>query len=133
LVVIVHVGLAVLTLTGVVAALITKMSVEAALLSLVMPMLPLFTRTWKESSSHRVYAEHSERLLHHIEALWPEATSGKLSDQRLNAEARAIQTELFRRRVAAPFVPTFYFEWRHRDHDKEMKKTANKLVRECKC
>lgn len=132
LVVIVGTALAVLLLIAVIIALVADLTVEGALLSLVMPMLPLFTRAWKECSLHWGFAEHSERLRGHIDALWLRAVNGALSTQRLNVEARAIQTELYRRRAAAPFVPTWYFQWRHKDHNAEMERTAEKLIEECR-
>lgn len=121
-------ALGVFLFAGSIFVLSYNMTVEVALLSVVVPMLPLFTRAWKECSSHRAYAQHSDDLREYIDELWPKAASGALSVQRLKNEARAIQTQLYLRRAAGPFVPTWYYKWRHKNYDDEMKAVAAKLV-----
>lgn len=117
---------------GVVTAVGFQMTTEAWLLSLVVPILPLFVRGWKECSAHKTFAEHSNNLRRYVDELWPDAINGGDSSQRLSSEARGIQTQLFRRRAAAPFVPTRYFKLRHDDHEHEMLQAAAKLVEEAK-
>ncbi len=110
-------------------SLLAGLSVEALLLTVLAPALPIVNWTLREFFRQRDTVETLVRLKAESEKLWKSALAG-MPVAEAGERSRELQDALFNHRVASPLVFDFLYRFRRNALEAQMNAGAVQLVRE---
>jgi hypothetical protein len=125
-----RVALLALTLGAVSYAMLRHLSVDAAVVQVLVPVIPVGVRLARKLVEHRTASQDSDRAKRDVDRLWGRVCSGEFTPQELDDESRALQEDLFDRRRRSPQVPDFLYKRKRRDFEDQMAAAAKDMVDE---
>lgn len=108
------------------------LTIEAAVVQVLMPAVPIGTRWARKLAEHRTSAEDSRRAKGEVERIWAKVSAGSLSRKELDDEAHVLQQDLFERRRRAPQVPELVYRFLRSDFEEQMAAAAREMVEEAR-
>jgi hypothetical protein len=115
-----------LALTGVILGL----PLDALLLTVGAPLIPILVWGIREFQRQREVADAGDRLKDQAGALWLRALHGKCADSECVSESRMFQTALYERRCSSPVIFNWIYKAMRDPLEQQMNAGAETLVAE---
>lgn len=123
--------IAAIFLVTVTIALIGHFRMDQWLLTVVLPLVPVFILGLRQFSEQKEAADRMDVLRHHAERIWRELLAGAPAES-ITQQSRELQDEIFDHRRRNPLI----FDWVYRllrDHQEElMNRAASDLIEEAR-
>lgn len=108
------------------------LTIDAAVVQVLMPAVPIGTRWARKLAEHKTAADDSERAKRDVERIWARVASGAFTTKELEDEAHVLQQDLFERRRRAPQVPNLLYNFLRGDFEEQMAAAARDMIREAR-
>lgn len=116
----------VITLLG----LVGGFTLDNFILAVITPLLPSVLLGARQYSKHRKASLLLDRLKVEVNNYWEKGLSGKLTLGELDVLSRNLQNEIYENRSKNPLIFDWIFKLLRRNHEDEMNKGADVLVKE---
>jgi hypothetical protein len=111
-------------------ALLRGNTVEQMILTVYVPLAPAVLWTLREILAQRDAIQADERDLAHVESLWSQAITGKLTETELLEQSLLVQDALFDARSRSPLVFNWVYRLLQKRQQEQMEHKARELVDE---
>lgn len=123
-------ALLVLAFGALLYAKIRGLPLDAAIVEVLMPVVPVGVRLAKRLVDHKAAAESSDQAKQAVDRLWSRVATGALTSVQLDDEARTLQEDIYERRLRSPQVPEFLYNLTMRGSEEDMTAAAKDMVDE---
>lgn len=123
-------ALVALAVGAVVYAMVKGLNMDAVVVQVLVPVIPVGVRLAKKLVEHKAAAEESDRAKRDVDRLWSRVCAGEFTPRELADEARALQEDLFERRRRSPQVPDLLYKYKRGDFEEQMAAAAKDMVDE---
>lgn len=123
-------GLLSLAFGALLYARIKGLTLDAAIVEVLMPIVPVGARLAKKLADHRTAAAGSNQAKQVVERLWTRVAAGGLTPAQLDDEARGLQEEIYERRLRSPHVPEWIYKLTKGGAEEAMTAAAKEMVEE---
>jgi SMODS-associating 4TM effector domain len=126
------IGLVAMWAVGAIYGLGAGMTMAEFVLSVVVPILPLSVKLWRDHRKQVDAAEKSERTKEYLEEVWHRSFMVDFPPSPLSLKnyARDLQDELYQRRKTAPDIPDWFYSRSREDFERQMKQGSAEMVSE---
>jgi len=106
-------------------------TVEALILTLILPLLPAFTFGFRQFKTHTQDSQRLDALTNTVETLINELKSGRRTLESIGSESRVIQDQIFLQRSEKGVIFDALYELNRKRIDEEVCIATKKIVAEC--
>jgi hypothetical protein len=124
-------GLAAILVVGLFAgALITGLTVNLFVTTVLAPAAPILTWSMREYFRQKDTAEAQETLKSDAEALWDRASAGHCDEPDCFTQSREFQNAIYARRSSSPLMIPGIYPWRRPNMEQQMNRGAEAYLKE---
>jgi hypothetical protein len=123
-------ALVALVVGAVVYSMFKNLNMNAAVVQVLVPVIPAGVRLARKLVEHKAAAEDSDLAKRDVDQLWSRICSGEFTAHELDDAARPLQEDLFDRRRRSPQVPELLYKLKRSDFEEQMAAAATDMVKE---
>ena len=107
-------------------------TVEKLLMAIVVPLMPAVFWGIREYKAHNASISRQQHLKEHVDKLWDDTRTGRISDTQLKIKSRNLQNEIYEKRSSEPLIFSWIYKLQRDTQEEQMNKIIKILLNEVK-